>query len=615
MPPKKTHQKLAAILQSSGISLPQIDQKIDFELDKTHYKVIKLGAIANTIAGLFVVWMLSDKAPLMYLISWYAILAITNVFNIVWANYYENREVTPERLQTWRSGMHFIVASICIVWGSIGILFYSNQALYQLYIITFLQVVVLAFAFSTVVDFTTTAVSLSCLVVPTAVYRFYLSLTAHLNNSSDVAINFAFGISLLILGIFLVAAAFIANRLLRKAIRLSFENLELNIQLENANRFLEERVKERTVELEKSLQLVTYQATHDLLTNLPNQRLLLEYMQTAMDSAINNSHQIAVACFTLNEIEKINDGLGHKVGDAIIKIIAQRFQNLFSAMSINSDQPTKYTVTLTRKDVFVILMDPIRVEEIEDKCQFLFKIMEDPIFIEKQNIILTASIGVSLYPQDGGDVDKILMNADAAMIQAKQRGGNALKVYHSEINASIYKQIEIESKLHQAVKDNEFFLHYQPLIDLNTDTIVGAEALTRWRNQVLGLVPPDEFIPIAEANGLIIPIGDWLMRTSCQQLKVWHTHGYPKMKMAINLSSKQLHQRNFLDHVLAIIREAQLNPECVELELTEREAFQAELIPILKTIHEHGLGLSIDDFGTGYSGLSSLKLFPISKIK
>jgi diguanylate cyclase (GGDEF)-like protein len=591
-----------------------IEQKVDFELDKAHYNIIKLGAVTNTLAGLFVLGMLYKQVPITLLITWYAVLIISNVFNILWANYYQYK-ATPDNLRKWRFVMHFIVAFICLTWGSIGVLFHSANMVYQFYIVTFLQVVVLAFAFSTVIDFVTTAMSLTCLVIPTAIYRMYLAIHAKMIGTNGVMINIAFGVSLFILGAFLLAAAFIGYRLLRKSIKLSFENIALNIKLEHANRFLEERVKERTRELEESLQLVTYQATHDLLTNLPNQRLLLEYMQKIMDLSINNNHhQFAVACFTINETEKINDGLGHQIGDAIIKVIAQRFQHLFSK-PLPHDPMLKYIVTLSRKDVFVILIDPVDPYEVEKKAEIIFKVVEDHVYIEDHSIKLTGSIGVSLYPRDGNNANAVLMNADAAMLHAKKHGGNNIYTYQSEINASINKQIELESNLHAALNNKEFFLHYQPLIDLKTKVIMGAEALIRWKSPIFGTVPPDDFIPLAESNGLIIPLGEWLLNAACQELKKWHQQGHTYMKMAINVSAKQLLQKNVIQSIMNIIKENNLSPESIELELTEREAFQASILPVLKSINDHGLGLSIDDFGTGYSGLSYLKLFPISKIK
>lgn len=591
-----------------------IEQQIDFELDKTHYSIIKVGAVANTLAGIFVIWILHKQTSLSLLISWYAILILINLCNIFWANHYENTKVTANDLRTWRLLMRFIVGSICLTWGSIGVIFYSADILYQFYIVTFLQVVVLAFAFSTVIDFVTTATSLSCLVVPTAIYRFYLAVHSEISGGNNIVINIALGTSLLILGAFLIATGFIGYRLLRKSIKLSLENVALNKELENANRFLEQRVKERTQELENSLKLVTFQATHDLLTNLPNNRLLLEYLQTAMGDASNNKTNFAVACFVINEIERINDAFGHRAGDTIIKLIAKRFQNLFDDASQKINL-TKYIITLSRKDIFVILINPIEPLEIEQKAKALFKVVEEPVYIENNNIKLTASIGVSLFPQDAQSADSILMNSDASMLYAKQRGGNELHIHQSDLSVSLQKQIELESNLHQAVKKGTFLLQYQPIIDLRNKSIVCAEALVRWRSQSLGLIPPDEFIPLAEANGLIIPLGEWLTRKACEQLHSWHKLGYRHLKMAINLSAKQLYQKNLIQTILDIINETHLKTEDIELELTEREAFQEGTLSILRSIIDSGISLAIDDFGTGYSGLSNLKLLPISKIK
>ncbi|MHB1948813.1 MAG: putative bifunctional diguanylate cyclase/phosphodiesterase, partial [Gammaproteobacteria bacterium] len=428
----------------------------------------------------------------------------------------------------------------------------------------------------------------------------------------DFVLDIGFSISLLILGIFLLVVCYICYVLIKNQSILSFLNEVLNEKLEDINKFLEERVKERTAELEKSLKLVTYQATHDLLTDLPNQRLLAEDIHSSIVRAKENNRQFALVCFSLNELDKINDGLGHQVGDFVIKAIAKRLEHAHEKFKSKLD---KYVVALSRRDVFVILMEPIELNNIEEEVKQLLNVVEEPIYTENQVVKLTASIGLSIYPHNGNDIKTLLMNADAAMLRARQYGGNRIDMYRAEINANISKQLELENHLYQALKNNEFMLRYQPFVDLKTGEICGAEALVRWNSPAFGIVSPDSFIPLAEANGLIIPLGEWVLKTACEEARHWNELGFARLKIAVNLSAKQLHQKDIVQIIATTLKSIKLNPNYLELELTETAAFQAELLPIVKQIKTLGVGLSIDDFGTGYSGLSNLKQFDIDKLK
>jgi diguanylate cyclase (GGDEF)-like protein len=420
----------------------------------------------------------------------------------------------------------------------------------------------------------------------------------------------------LIMGFFLLLQIFVARRVKRKYHKTLTANLVLREQLESINKISEKKVKERTIDLENSLKLVTYQATHDLLTDLPNQRSMLSYLEKAIMTARKDGSKFAVIFFSINELQKINDGLGYQVGDYLIRIVSQRFQQAFSVATKDVVPATRYKVTITRKDVFIILLDPlISVDEIENSNIF-FALLEDPVDAIDHQIKLTASIGVCVYPQDGKDTITLLMNADSAMQKAKEFGGNHLTVYESEKNNSnISIELEKERYLHNAVRNNEFLLQYQPIISAKTGMICGAEALVRWNSPVLGSVSPDNFISLAEANGIIIPLGEWVLRTTCMQAKLWCDSGYP-IKIAVNMSAKQLLRNNIVELIDEVLKTSGLNPEYLELELTESEAFDQEIIPVLSKLKQMGLTISIDDFGTGYSNLTKLKLlnFDILKI-
>jgi diguanylate cyclase (GGDEF)-like protein len=422
------------------------------------------------------------------------------------------------------------------------------------------------------------------------------------------------GIFSVVILLLFVWVGYVNIKLHKKFAALSIANLTLRSKIENLSIVSEQRVKERMTELENSLKLVTYQATHDLLTDLPNQRSMLNYLETAVASAQENQHQFAVIFFTINEIEKINDGLGYQVSDHVIWVIAQRFIAAFSPASKDVVPATRYTVTITRKDIFIILLNPlISMEEIESGDMF-FSLLDEPVDAMGQSVKLTASIGVSVYPRHGTDATTLLMNADAAMLKAKQLGGNNLYVYTVENNVSISNELEKERNLHNAVRNNEFLLQFQPFVHSENGKICGAEALVRWNSPVLGFVSPDNFIALAEANGIIIPLGEWVLRTTCMQAKAWFDAGFP-IKVAVNISAKQLLRKNIIDLIREVLKTTQLEPYLLELELTETEAFHVDIVPIIKEIKTMGLSLSIDDFGTGYSNLSKLKLFSFDALK
>lgn len=596
----------------------ELDEKVKFELEQNHYSAITkmtvIGGLSNLFAGMFVLWVMYHQIALDTLFNWYAGLISFNLLNIGWSGFfkYKYKEITSSLLKKWRYGFYFIFSGLSLTWGFIGVLFVPPSLHYQVYVVTFLQVATLSFAFSTFIDFRLSLMSISCLLLPTITYEIFHGFRLWKISQPDYIFNLSLGISLLILGIYLIVICFLGYVLTKSQATLSALNAGLNEKLENSNKFLEQRVKERTLELEESLKLVTYQVTHDLLTNLPNQLLLTEYTKNAINA--ESTRFFALVCFSLNEITKINDWLGHHIGDTIIKIIAERFRTLLNKLNKENTEQN-YVITLTRKDVFVILIKNISPKQVETKSKLLLQVVAEPIEIEKQNINLTASIGVSLYPHDGNDVESLLMNADAAMGYAKEAGGNQLYIYSEKIKDRLHKQIKIESKLYTAIKNGEFLLHYQPIIDIKTNKICSIEALARWQSPLLGIISPDDFIHLAEANGLIIPLGEWILNTACKQLKKIHQLHFDELQIAINLSSKQLQQKNSVQTIIDIIAASGLDPRFVELELTEREAFNEDMIPRLREIQKSGICFAIDDFGTGHSGLSKLKLFPVNKIK
>lgn len=609
---KKESALSSSLPHREGINL---DQSVTYELNEMQLKMMKVGASTNIITGLFVIWMLHTQVPLTLLCIWYGALFFTSLIEIIFSFYYQHSHVKPHQMKPWLVAYHCILIPICLVWGSMSVVFEINSMQYLLYTMTFLQVVLFGFSMATITDFKANMISTVCLVLPYLLYHSFYSLHAMMASGTPARLTLGFSLSLLILATFLLITSYIGNNLIKKSFKLTFENVALNEKLEQANAFLEDRVKERTIELEDSLKLVTYQATHDLLTDLPNQRLLQEYLEKAIVSANQNKRSFTVACFMLNEIQKIDDGFGHETADAVIKTVARRFKKSFDK---NIDM-VRYTITLSRKDIFVILIEFLdgtdETTDIEKAVQPLFSILDETIRVKKQSIKLTASIGASVYLKDAHESKLLLMNATAAMLKSKEMGGNNFNIFSAKNNIDFAEQLALERDLHNALKNNEFILHYQPVVDLETGKVCSVEALIRWNHPSLGMIPPSKFIPLAENNGIIIPLGEWIFRTACMQTKIWHNQGFSELKIAINLSSKQLRKKDIVQTFANILKTTQLSPAHIELELTESEAFLNETIPIVKQLKAMGLSLAIDDFGTGYSGLSNLKLFDIDKLK
>ena len=360
--------------------------------------------------------------------------------------------------------------------------------------------------------------------------------------------------------------------------------------------------------------LVSYQANHDLLTDLPNQRVLPELIESAINQVNGTDLTFAMANFSLNRMELINDSLGHAAGDKIIQSVAQRFKTLSHRANKNKSD-TQYIITISRKDTFNIILLPLHWEEVNEKLQYLFSILDEPFYLEEKGVKLTGSIGVSVYQNDSNNLEALLIHADAAMLHAKRFGGNSLEYYRAEINAEAPKQLELETDLYNALHHHELQVYYQPLINLNTGQISGMEALLRWMHPVHGFISPLNFIPIAEKSGLIIPIGEFVLREACKQTRIWHQMGYDKLKVAVNLAEKQLRNESILDTIEEVLKDTQFDRQYLELEITETAILDESVIPILQKFKQLGLSLAIDDFGTGYSGLSYLKRFSIDKLK
>jgi diguanylate cyclase (GGDEF)-like protein len=606
---------LATEIVANHNDIINIENKVDFQLHEMQLKMTVVGGTANIIGGLIVIWVLFGQVPFSHLIGWFTALAFFNLINITVSLYTRFYKLTPVNITFWTRIYHgAMMPPVCIIWGVMGILFFNPEGTgSQIYLYILLLLVVFSFALATISDFVASAITISLLTLPFIGFRFFLGAQSYLTTGKDPHLYIAFAAITLILYVILLVSCYIGYRLIKKSSVISFENIALNEQLENANKVLEQRVQERTVELQDSLKLVTYQANHDLLTGLPSRQFVSECIDKAMKRATENNHLFALVFFSINELDKIKDSRGIYSGESVIKTIANRFKRKYDKQKPNSS--CNFIVAILRQDIFLILIDPIfNTNEAEERSQSIFSVVDEPVYIDKEKIMLTASMGVSLFPREGHEPNKLLMASSAALTQAKMRGGNSLVVY-SPNDVDEYKQLTLASGLHTAVINNELVLYYQPLVNLLTRKIESFEALIRWIHPSLGFVPPGNFISLAEANGTIIQLGEWALRAACSQLREWHSMGFEDLKISVNFSSKQFQDKNIVKLVTNILDSYNIDPKYIEVELTESAAFHNDAVPIIKQFRSLGFPIVIDDFGTGYSGLTNLKSFPIDKIK
>lgn len=349
-------------------------------------------------------------------------------------------------------------------------------------------------------------------------------------------------------------------------------------------------------------------AHHDSLTGLPNRILFHDRLHLAMIEAKRRQQSAAVMFLDADRFKTINDTLGHDVGDDLLKQIAARLTSCLRAGD---------TISRLAGDEFALVLPGIEnIDHTRHLAQRLLACFGEPFLIKEQQIFITASIGVTHYPSDAISVEGLLKNADTAMYRAKDAGRNNFQFYSADMHAHAVKRLRMENALRGATGRNELVLHYQPLVDIKSGQVKGMEALLRWNHPELGLVPPLDFIPLAEESGLIIPIGEWVLRTACTQARAWQDAGLPPLRLSVNLSARQF-QKDLVGMVASILEETGLEPKYLELELTESVVMDnpEKAVATLDALDQMGVRLSIDDFGTGYSSLSYLKRFPIDTLK
>jgi diguanylate cyclase (GGDEF)-like protein len=382
-------------------------------------------------------------------------------------------------------------------------------------------------------------------------------------------------------------------------------------------------VRQMTISLAskwRSEHRIVKMAYFDALTGLPNREQLLNRLNGALAAAKQNQRMLAVLYLDLDNFKRVNDTLGHAVGDELLCLVAARLRSSLRADGTADELPSPRSSHIARLggDEFIVILPNIRsAEDAAAVAARLIAELQEPMRLALHTLVITPSVGVAMFPADGVEVDILLRNADLAMYFAKRKGPGMFAFFDASMNDAALRRFTLEAKLRGALERGEFSLHYQPQFDVRSGGVSGMEALLRWTNDELGVVPPAEFIPVAEETGLILSIGEWVLRNACLQAKSWVDEGLPVARMAVNVSGQQFALKDFPQLVSAIIKETGIEASMLELEITESvvmkdEAWAEQALAQLK---EQGVMLAIDDFGTGYSSFGRLRHFAVDRLK
>ncbi len=368
-------------------------------------------------------------------------------------------------------------------------------------------------------------------------------------------------------------------------------------------------VRRRTAQLQQETVRLEHLANHDPLTSLPNRKLFFTRLKEYLEQAGQQHTQLAVLYIDLDQFKQVNDSYGHAVGDGVLGEIASRLETRVRDGDI---------IARLGGDEFAVVMQSVTSSDQILSClQSLHGVFQEPVLAQDQPFVLSASIGISLFPEDGEDAYMLLRNADTAMFKAKEAGRGTFQFYTEEMTRNAREQARMESQLRVAIEAHQLTLHYQPKICLKTGALVGFEALVRWNHPQQGMMPPNEFIPLAEESGLILPMGEWVLQTACRQVAQWYREGLNPGVMAVNVAARQLQDYALLDVVKKALRETGCQSAWLEIELTESSIMTQtrQAIAVMNELCELGVKLAIDDFGTGYSSLAYLRQLPIDKLK
>jgi diguanylate cyclase (GGDEF)-like protein len=386
------------------------------------------------------------------------------------------------------------------------------------------------------------------------------------------------------------------------AVRRALSHAELLRERRRYEDHLEELVKDRTAEIE-------HLAYYDRLTNLPNRVLFVDRCTQAMATARNDTHLAGIVLVSIDRFKNINDTLGHMAGDQLLADVAARLQDCLR----EGDMIARFEGA-----EFAFLFNCVGdADDLAEASLSVTESLKPSFHLGAQEVYVTASLGISLFPLNGEDSTAILKNAGAALQRAKKQGGNNHQFYNPDMNALALNRLALETSLRHAIDNQEFITYYQPVLNLTSNKIVGLEALVRWQHPQLGILPPSEFLGLAEDTGLILNISESVMRSACIQTREWQLQGLSSLRIAVNVSARQFQQKDFIERIIQILGESSLDPSCLELELTETSIMEnpESAAKLLIEVRKLGVKVAVDDFGTGYSSLSYLKRLPIDTLK
>ena len=370
----------------------------------------------------------------------------------------------------------------------------------------------------------------------------------------------------------------------------------------------------------KSKKEIHHLAFYDALTNLPNRRLFADRLHQAVEAARRNNYLMGILFIDIDNFKRINDTFGHSIGDKLLRTVAAQLLTCLRNSDSVSHEFSEEQMSVSRLggDEFTVLLTYLK--KAEDAARVAKRILDAvsvPFLLGDEEVVVTPSIGISVFPYDGDDVENLVKNADTAMFHAKEKGKNNYQFYTNSMSATAFERLSMENALRKALTREEFLVYYQPKIELQSNRAVGLEALLRWNHPEMGMVSPADFIPLAEESGLIVPIGEWVLRTVCEQMRSWQNAGMTPLRVAVNLSACQFRQTLFSQLVRRILDETRVSSKWLELELTESVIMDdiQTSSTVLRELKNMGVHISMDDFGTGYSSLSLLKRLPLDTLK
>lgn len=558
--------------QFSSVEKTKIDSEIKDSLVDHLYKAAKPGSFGALFAASIFFILFKNQDNFFFILAWFLGFCLTIILMVV-LDFLHTNSKEQFSASTWNFAVSVVTVMITIFWGS-SILFSPETISQQFILLAFLFMASGSLSVVTVGVFPLCFISVCCILLPVAAW-----LLLHLDSYYKMA-----GAAIFVYMYFLLGMNYRSTKWLTQSLKLS-----------------------------KMLSSTTHQANHDLLTDLPNQRLLVKYIDDIISKIKTTGENFALISFGINRLEMFNNSLGYLASDLIINSVSKRLEA--QLLELNKLDQSQRIVTRPRSDAFVILIFPIKPEDIDKEISQLFLTLNKPFHVGDKESRLTGSAGITIFPRDCKEPEKLLSNTYAAMFEARAKGGNQIAFYKTTMTSNTPHLLEIENDLNNALLRKEFQVYYQPLVDLQSQTICGMEALIRWNHPERGFISPVDFIPVAEETGLILPIGEWVLNEALIQTKAWHQQGFNGLRVAVNLAPKQLRQGNLIEMIDNAIKRSRIDPHCIELELTETALLDESLTPLINQISERGISLSIDDFGTGYSGLSYLKHFHIDKIK